>query len=291
MQPICSIVTPTYNRGYTLERLFHSLLKQSNNNFEWVIIDDGSTDKTEEIVKSFIYRANFEIIYLKKDNGGKHTALNMALDVVNGIYFFIVDSDDILPNKAVEIIFKWFGTIKNENDFAGIGGLKVNFNTEKNVGKTFDSNYIDCTSLERNKYSILGDKAEVFYTDVIKKYKFPVFENEKFLSEAIIWNQIAKDGYKIRWFNENIYYCEYRDDGLTHNLFSSYSKSPKGFALYLKSLIDNGQVNFIKKMYYYALYYSLTNRSIKQVCDIFKCSSMEIYIGLIIKNINQIRRG
>lgn len=282
---ICTVMTPTYNRGYKILDLYKSLQEQTNKNFEWIVVDDGSTDNTEDLFKEILKDKNdFKIFYYKIENGGKHRAINYALDRANGKYFFIVDSDDKLPKESIEIIFKWFKTIETKNNFAGIGGLRKYDNTGKIIGKTFKEEYVDCTSLERNKFNILGDKAEVFYTEILKKYKFPTFENEKFLSEAVVWNKIARDGLKIRWFNEATYEGNYLEDGLTKNLENHYKKSPKGFALYLKSIgIKNEKY---KKIYLYlrcGYYYSIIKTfSIEEIAKEFEVKKYEIYLGYIL---------
>lgn len=278
-------MTPAYNRGYKILDLYKSLQNQTNKNFEWVVVDDGSTDNTEDLFKKILKDKNdFEIFYYKIENGGKHRAINYALDKVKGKFFFIVDSDDKLPKKSIEIIFKWFKTIEGKNNYAGIGGLRRYENTEKIIGKTFKEEFIDCTSLERNKFNILGDKAEVFYTEVLKKYKFPTFENEKFLSEAVVWNKIAREGLKIRWFNEVTYEGNYLEDGLTKNLENHYKKSPKGFALYLKSLDLNNErykkLRFYKKYGYYCS--TIKNLSIEEIAKEFNAKKYEIYLGCFI---------
>ena len=285
----CSIVTPTYNRAKTLKRLFKSLISQTNKSFEWIVIDDGSTDNTRALINQFmIENTGFKIKYLYQKNGGKHRAINSSFDLVEGEYFFIVDSDDILPYNSIEIILKWFESISNCKGFAGIAGLKTSIEGTQIIGDTFNGSYIDCTSLERDVYNIFGDKAEVFYTNIIKNYRFPEIENEKFLSEAVVWNKIAEDGYKIRWFNENIYNCEYLSDGLTNNLYKNYVSSPKGFAMYLNSLIKNKQVSRLKKIYYYGLYSHLVKKNIKEVKDIFECNCFEIIFGKLLYNIKNI---
>ena len=139
---------------------------------EWIIIDDGSSDQTFELIGPWIEgETSFEIIYLRVKNGGKHRAINKASDLARGDLFFIVDSDDYLTEDAIEKIIKWEQTIQGKVGYAGIAGNK-GFSEESLIGKTFEGEYIDATSLEREKYQIDGDKAEVFYTSILKKYKF-----------------------------------------------------------------------------------------------------------------------
>ena len=292
LKDICTIMTPTYNRGYKILDLYKSLQNQTNKNFEWIVIDDGSVDDTENKFQKILKDKNdFEIFYYKTENGGKHRAINYALEKAKGKYFFIVDSDDKLPRKSIEIIFKWFKTIENKNNYAGIGGLKQNISSETLIGETFKEKYIDCTNLERKKYNILGDKAEVFYTDVLKKYKFPEFENEKFLTEAVVWDKIGRDDLKIRWFNKVIYKADYLNDGLSKNLIKNYKTSPRGFALYLKSQIENKNNLKLFAFYSYGKFYNLIeNYSLKETAQVFNIKIWEMYISCFIYKFDKIIR-
>lgn len=208
-----SILTPTYNRAYTLERLYLSLVEQTVYDFEWIIIDDGSADCTREIVEKW-EKSLFCITYFFKKNEGKHTAINIGVKMAKGEYIFIVDSDDYLLSDAIKRINEWVDSIKNDQRFAGVSGLR-GYTEKKEIGERPKSQYVDCTNLERKKYSLRGDKAEVYKRDILLKYPFPVFEGEHFLPEDIVWNAIARDGYLIRWYNEIIYIGEYLPDGLT----------------------------------------------------------------------------
>ena len=292
MKRIITIMTPTFNRSKNLLKLFESIKEQNFNlkEIEWIIIDDGSIDNTEEVVHSFIEENKFDIIYKKTENKGKHNAVNCGIELANSDYFFIVDSDDYLPENALNIIIYWFSTIIDADNFAGIGGLK-SFSTKEHVGTTFKDKFLDCTSIERSKNNIQGDKAEVFYTDLIKKYRFPVFENEKFLSESVLWNKIARDGYKIRWFNETIYLCEYMEDGLTKNIYKNLAKSPKGFLLYIKELIQYEAKTEIKKMYYAGTYFYLVkDYSLNSLSKELKMKKIEILLGSLMFKLKQMIR-
>lgn len=288
-----TIFTPTYNRGYILENLYKSLLKQNSEiEFEWIIIDDGSTDNTEEIVKLWKEKNNkFEIIYKKQENQGKHVAINNGLDIAKGKLFFIVDSDDWLTDNALEIIKKWEKTLDNgKGKFAGIAGLRGK-NNNTLIGTTFKSEYIDATSLGRYKYNIRGDKAEIFYTSILKEYKFPTFQNEKFMNEAYIWNKLAIDGYQLRWFNEILVICNYREDGLTKNREKLEINSPNGFLIYLKQLIDVDK-NPIKRIAHLSSYVRIakniySNQNIKKQLDI---SYFRLYKYIVIYKIRSLWR-
>ncbi|MFC5773360.1 glycosyltransferase family 2 protein [Ectobacillus antri] len=257
-----TVFTPTYNRGYIVENLYKSLQKQTYNNFEWLVIDDGSIDNTEELFTEWAHEKNlFPIRYYKVENGGKHRAINKAIDLANGEVFFIVDSDDYLVPTALEKVASWFHTIENQDGFCGVSGNRGRTEIDV-IGTTFTGEYIDATSLERNQFQITGDKAEVFYTHVLKKYKFPEYEGERFISEATVWEKMAYEGYKIRWFNETIYICNYLEDGLTQNMIQTFAKSPKGTARYLKQQIQFHNCNWKGKMSYYNLYYSFVRSEV-----------------------------
>lgn len=250
-----TIFTPTYNRGYILENLYMSLRRQTYTNFEWIIIDDGSIDNTELLVKEWITKNNkFKIIYKKTINKGKHCAINTGVKMANGELFFIVDSDDYLADNALERIVYWQSTIMSRPDFAGICGNRCYFN-KKLIGTTFNGVYIDCRTIDREHYGITGDKAEVFYTNILRKYPFPEFKGEKFCSEALVWDRISKDGYKIRYFNESIYFTEYRDDGLTKNIMEKYKNSPKGTMLFFKERTINHKKSIVHFLKYGSFYY------------------------------------
>ncbi len=212
-----TILTPTYNRSHTLERLYNSLIKQTNNNFEWMIVDDGSKDNTESLVKQFINDNKINIEYIKKENGGKHTALNVGIKETKNEMIFIVDSDDFITEDAVDIISCYYEKYKNEKGICGFSFLKANTQTMEVIGQKYSKdeyrdNYINC----RINKNVSGDKAEVYYTDVLKKYPFPEYEGEKFLSEDVVWIEVAKK-YDTIYINKIIYYCEYLSDGLTSN--------------------------------------------------------------------------
>ena len=237
MEKYITVFTPTYNRADTLKNLYQSLCKQTSYQFEWLVVDDGSTDNTKELIRQLQKKCTlFPIRYFKKENGGKHTAINTGVELAKGFLFFIVDSDDYLMPDAIASILKWEQSISANDSFAGVSGNR-GYSANQLIGETFEGDFIDATALEREKLLILGDKAEVYYTDVLKRYPFPVFENERFLTESIVWNRMAEDGYKLRWFNQIIYITEYRDDGLTKHYVQLLANNPQGYALDVKERI------------------------------------------------------
>ncbi|ENQ3106085.1 Glycosyltransferase involved in cell wall bisynthesis [Bacillus sp. 491mf] len=258
-----TVFTPAYNRGYIIEKLYRSLQEQTYTEFEWLVIDDGSSDNTEELFRLWTVEKNpFPIRYYKIENGGKHRAINKATDLAEGELFFIVDSDDYLTKDALESIDNWERNLENKELFCGVSGNRGKQANEF-LGTTFEGDYLDATSLERTKYNITGDKAEVFYTNILRKYKFHEFEGEKFISEATVWEKMAHDGYKIRWFNKTIYICDYLEDGLTNNMKEIFAKSPKGTAYYIKQQIKFYECNLKGRLSYYNLYYDFVKSNFK----------------------------
>ena len=231
-----TVFTPTYNRAYIIGNLYRSLQCQTFTDFEWLVVDDGSSDGTEELFAKWSGEGNcFPIRYYKQPNGGKHRAINRGIELCSGKLFYIVDSDDWLPKDALERIDEEVLQVplNGPYTFAGVCGCK-GFKDGQIVGQTFKGDHLDCTVLERSKHGIEGDKAEVFFTDILRKYPFPEFEGENFLTEAVVWDKMAADGYCLRFFNKVVYLCEYREDGLTHQGLNLYYRNPKGYGLYLR---------------------------------------------------------
>lgn len=232
-----TIITPSYNRGKALNILYKSLLDQTSNNFEWLIVDDGSTDDTAEIVQNFINDKNISIRYIKKTNGGKHTALNVGIHNVDTELIFIVDSDDYLPNDAIEIIYRYvekYEEIVKRRRIAGFSFLRAyedgRINGKEFALEDFVGNHID---VRVNNKDDASDKAEVFFTDCLKKYPFPEVKGERFLGEDVVWMRIARE-YDMVFVNKVVYIAEYLSDGLTRNRRKNNIKSPNGCVLRAK---------------------------------------------------------
>jgi len=231
-----TVFTPTYNRAYIIGQLYRSLCEQTSNDFEWLIVDDGSTDSTETTIRSFIEEDKIAIRYIKQPNGGKHRAINRGVNKAAGELFFIVDSDDHLAADAIEKLSVHYDKIASDKNFAGISGVRID-KSGKRIGGEFPFESIDCTALDiRLKYGIKGDLAEAYKTDVLKRNPFPTFDGEKFCPEALVWNRIAADGLKLRYTAEPIYICEYIADGLTAKITRIRMESPKASLLHYAEL-------------------------------------------------------
>lgn len=232
---IISVVTPTFNRAYRLEALYNSLKEQTFRDFEWIIIDDGSTDNTDELIKKFIAEDQFNILYIQQENQGKHAALNNAIKLCKSVLFFIVDSDDELLSNSLEYIHSKYQNIKDNDKIAGLSGRR-GYKNGSVIGNNLKYDEIICNAIDlRYKMKVKGDMAEVFKTRILKNYLFPVFDKEKFCPEALVWNRIALD-FDMLWFNEIIYIGEYLPDGLTSKIFEIRKKSPQASCLYYREL-------------------------------------------------------
>lgn len=220
-----TVLTPTYNRASLLINLYQSLIKQDFDDFEWVIVDDGSIDATTDIVDQFIQERQIVIIYIKQANGGKHRALNRGVKEAKGELVLIVDSDDSLPINSLSIIYSHYLDIKDNSSIGGVCGLMAHHDGTI-IGERKISSSMNLSSIEmRYKYGFVGDVCEVFKTDVLREFPFPEIENEKFCPEALVWNRIATK-YKLHYFNEVIYYRDYLDGGLTSKIVRIRMNSP-----------------------------------------------------------------
>lgn len=238
-----AILTPSYNRAKLLPILFESLQGQSNKNFEWCIVDDGSKDETEQIVTDMVKQAEFPIRYIKKENGGKHTALNRAIKILDRELVFIVDSDDQVTPDAVDIILRNHEAFKDRKDLCGYAFLR-SFKDGSVNGKPFpEENWItDYITARINSNDVLADKAEVFYAKCLREFPFPEFPGEKFLGEDAIWIRMACI-YKMVHINQVIYVGEYLQDGMTRSGKGAKIASPKG-EMYRAMALMNARCNF-----------------------------------------------
>lgn len=212
--PSLSIITPSYNRGNMLKNCFESLRFQSNYDFEWIVVDDGSMDDTRSVME---YISNehipFEIHYIWKENGGKHTALNAAHPYIHGKYVLILDSDDTLTSDAVETVLNGWSKYNANADIGIVIFLKqLSDGTICARGKAEDI-VIDVLNQKRI-CNVASDCCEVIRTELFKKYPFPVFDGERFLAETALWYRAGLDA-KCVYINKPIYICEYLEGGLT----------------------------------------------------------------------------
>jgi len=223
-----TVFTPTYNRGYILERAYKSLLNQTNKSFVWLIIDDGSTDNTEFLVKKWIKEDKIDIKYYKQKNGGKQRAHNKAVKITDTELFICLDSDDYFTKDAIEVLISKWNKIENKDKISGIVALK---GSDKNtpIGTWLPSNikFSHLNKLE-SEYGFKGDTALLFRTDILMQYPFWVAKDEKFMGEGYIYQQIDQK-YKMYVLNKIICICEYLEDGYTKNIRELIKENPKSY--------------------------------------------------------------
>lgn len=228
-----TIFTPAYNRAHTLSRTYESLCNQSNKSFIWLVIDDGSTDNTGELVNQWMKIDNgFEIKYIYKENGGMHTAHNTAYEHIDTELNVCIDSDDKLAKDAINRILNKWDEVSNLG-YAGIIGLDADFNGNI-IGKGFDVFLKETSVIEYYANGGLGDKKLVYRTDIINKYpQYPVFEGEKYVSLSYKYRLIDQD-YKMSVLNEVLCNVEYQLDGSSHTMWKQYLRNPKGWTFWRK---------------------------------------------------------
>ena len=229
---LLTVFTPTYNRANTLPRTYASLKKQDCKDFVWLIVDDGSSDNTGELVGEWIdTEKEFKICYVYKENGGMHSAHNVAYQNIDTELNVCIDSDDELSEGAVRKILNKWEEIKGQN-YAGIIALDRDMNTGKVIGKGFPEELKETTVSGYYAAGGSGDKKLIYRTDIINQYpQYPLFEGEKYVSLAYKYLLIDQD-YKMAVLNEIVCNVEYQADGSSNSMYRQYLKNPKGFAFW-----------------------------------------------------------
>jgi len=232
-----TVLTPTFNRCQELPRLYESLCLQTYTDFEWLIVDDGSSDGTDELVRGWAREAAFPIRYLQQPNSGKHVALNRGVEHAGGRYCAVIDSDDRYPRHALErMIHHWEAIPADQRDsFANVEGLCA-FSDGAIVGSRFPADVFDSDGLEiRCKYGVRGDTKGMFRTDVLREFPFPE-DLGRFVTEALVWNRIALR-YRSRFVNEVLGYNKYLPGGLSSRPVRATIEASKASLQYYQELL------------------------------------------------------
>ena len=238
--PFITILTPTYNRASLLPRLFDSLLRQTNKDFEWIVVDDGSTDDTREVVANLKEKCGgaFPMGYVYKANGGKHMAINIGAERARGELLFIADSDDLLTDDALETVANSWLDISDDKSFAGIAGLDITMDTREVIGSGLPQEHIDCNAIDiRYRHHVTGDMKEVFRTEVLREFPFPEFAGERFCPEQLVWFRMARR-YRLRYINKPIYIADYQPDGITAGITRARMRNPSASMLTYAELTE-----------------------------------------------------
>lgn len=247
-----TIFTPTYNRAYCLTNCYESLKRQTCKNFIWLIIDDGSSDNTKELVDSWIAEKYIKIMYHWQQNQGMHGAHNTAYEMIDTELNICIDSDDYMPDDAVEKILSFWSRYGND-EVSGIIGLDLYTNGQI-IGSKLPENLKYSTLFNLyNKHGITGDKKLVYRTELTKKYPYPIFKNEKYVGLAYKYYMLDQQ-YEMLLMNEPLCYVEYMPDGSSMNMLNQYRKNPRGFAFYRKELMKLPFTNRVFK-YRQAVHY------------------------------------
>lgn len=227
-----TIFTPTYNRANEIENLYKSLARQSDLDFVWLVVDDGSTDNTKEKIERWTKESNFKIVYKWQENAGKSIAHNVGVNNTETELFTCVDSDDYLSDSAVEIIKKtWKDHVATDVGILALREVtKLSFETKEKGTRT------KLREAEK-KCGINGDTMLIFKTDIMRKYRFPKFDGEKFVPENYIYDQIDQVGDLI-FLNKVLYYGNYLMDGYTRNMAKVIKNNPNGYLCYIEQRIQ-----------------------------------------------------
>ncbi len=279
-----SVLTPTYNRAELLKRLYASIVRQNwKKDVQWLIMDDGSTDNTEQVVKVFIEEHNIEVKYYKQSNSGKMTAINNLVKNAEGDLIIECDSDDYFSDDAFEIIRQAYEENKDRNDIYAMCFLKYDLNgnnigqdLKKQESKMFDLYFKDGEN---------GEKALVYFAKIRKKYEYKLEKNEKFVTEARLHHEMDLK-YNIKCYNEPIMICEYQKDGYTKNIQNIFIKNPYGYYEYFKEILqrDMKRVLIKKRLYvikHYILFKTITKKK-NSLKNIFNIENKILYCVLFI---------
>ncbi|MFJ7747167.1 glycosyltransferase family 2 protein [Peribacillus sp. NPDC097295] len=255
-----TVFTPTYNRAYCLNKCYQSLVRQDNKEFIWLIIDDGSTDNTKEVVENWIKENKIEIRYFWQKNQGMHGAHNTAYQLIETELNVCIDSDDYMADGAVKKILTFWKKYGNAN-VSGIAALDATIDHQV-IGSVLPEKLSSSTLFNLyNRYGVTGDKKLVYRTELTRLYPYPIFKNEKYIGLAYKYYMLDKQ-YEMLLMNEVICHVEYLPDGSSLNMYNQYLKNPKGFSFYRKELM---KLPFGGKVFKYrqAIHYVSSNLLMK----------------------------
>lgn len=241
MEKRITVFTPTYNRADLLLNLYASLLRQSSQAFQWLVIDDGSTDHTKEVVATWIQEGRIDIRYVYKENGGLHTGYNKAIDCMDTELSICIDSDDYLTDDCIETVLKFWDENKSE-DIAGLIGLDITPDGMVIAGNLPNKKVIDPILLLAAKEN--GDRKYVIRNDCYRQvYPMPVFEGEKNFNPHYLVLKLCRN-YKFLVLNKPLCVVNYQPDGMSANIFNQYVNSPRSFAELRRVIMDNPNTSF-----------------------------------------------
>lgn len=290
--PYITVFTPVYNRAHTLDRLYDSLLRQSFKDFEWVVVDDGSTDESVKKIKNYINKNELNIKFIQNSHGGKHRAVNSGLKVADGKLFFMLDSDDWLTDDALEKVIKWEKRIPKDTKCSGLCGCMIDPDG-KLISKGLKEEYIYMPLTQMIKRGVDGDHADILFTEVFKKYPYPEIEGEIHIAPGVPFIRMANDGYNLLFFNEVVYIAEYGPDGLTAMGDKKSIDNFQGYTLRTRELLHS-DVGLKRKIKALVKYCSLANSmsfETKDISSMLTESKLLTELGKAISSVYDMLQG
>ncbi len=277
---LLTIFTPTFNRAKLLFRTYQHLCSQTNREFLWLIIDDGSTDNTKTLVESWQEEQQISIEYHYQENGGKMAAHNKAVALCNTELFLCVDSDDYLVDKAVEIIIQTWEQLSNRKDYVNLAGIIAykGKNQEHTMnGEKFPDIELT-TQVDLYKNGFHGETTLIYRTSVLRKYAFPLFPGETFIPEAVVFDQIDRH-YQMYILPLILMVCEYQPDGLTQSIDKVRRNNPRGWLLYYQTRLKGTSRSMLRYKYLsHTICFAWYTKS--KLFEVVPASKLEILIGI-----------
>lgn len=249
--PTLTVFTLTYNRAYCLSKCYESLLRQTNKDFEWLVVDDGSTDNTKELVESWRQEKKIDIRYIYKTNGGMHTGYNTAYDNIFTELAVSIDSDDYMTDDAVEKILAFWEKNKAPQ-YAGIVGLDIFPNGDVIGTELPDQKSCKIYDLY-NRLGVKGDKKQIYRPELIRPFKSPEYDGEKLFPTCYKYFMVDLN-YEMLILNEPLCVVEYMPDGFTKNIVKSYKNNLNNYIFYRKFIMSYPNAT-IRHQYRFAIHY------------------------------------
>lgn len=241
-RPLFTLFVPTYNRRHLLPRLLESVEAQTFQDFELLIVDDGSQDGTYDFLCSYQPQGAYQLRVLYQENQGRHVAFNRAFQEARGFLFTTINSDDTLTPNAMEQFAYWWNYAQEhyaDTPVVGVEALCADMETGEIVGPPFPESPMIADPIEmRFQYGVYGDKVRAIRTDIITKYRFPQIPGEKYIRPTYLWYRLGFDRYKYLYVNEILSYKEYTQEGVTKNRIATQARSPRSVALHFKEFVQ-----------------------------------------------------
>lgn len=276
-----TVFTPTYNRRVLIEVLFDSLMSQSSYDFEWLVVDDGSSDETDYFFDVLSNRdLPFPVKYIKNSHGGKHRAVNTGLLNAKGELFFIVDSDDYIKNNAIEKIIECYDNYDDKSQICGIRGL-IETSDGKILGEKFPSDRKNMNLVEMIRTKFNKDHLEVFVTSIFKKFPYPEIENEWHIAPSITFLRMANAGYNMILLNEAYYVRDYLPHGLTNIGDKKSTENYIGYTIRSKEIVKTKGIGCQKKyktIFKYIYISKINNISMRKISENLQISLFSSYL-------------